>query len=657
MVFYSLSCSFTSSCDNPNRTMDVIVGTAGHIDHGKTALVRALTGTDTDRLPEEKKRGITIDLGFAELETGGVHFGFVDVPGHERFVKNMLAGASGIDMVMLVIAADESVMPQTREHFEICRLLNVESGIVVLTKSDLVSEEILDLVRIEAAELVEGSFLEDAPVIPFSSKTNEGSEALHRALANSAGNLQQRRDEMIPRLSVDRSFTKKGFGAVITGTLASGEVNEGQELDLFPGPRPVRVRGLQTHGRSVKMAHRGQRTAINLAGVDHSEIERGMFLAEKHVLRETQSVDARVEVLPDAKRPLRSRHRVRVHIGAAEILSRVVVLNERGEIEPGKTGFVQLRLETPVVTIVGERFVVRSYSPQVTVAGGIILEPFASRHRRKDLAPTSQYLRKMAESIGDPEILLLNFIKRAAEKGISRFEVQARTGWQTGVLGKAITCLVERGDVLVIGDILIGKHHLDELAAKVLKAVEVFHKYQPLAAGITREALRNTTFGGIPETIFYNVTGQLESKNLVVVEGEIFRLQGRTDQLTDVERAAKEQMRRVYSEARLEPPKLDEVLAASAKLGRDHARRVFQLLVNSGEVVKVTDEFYFTSNAINDLATNMRSMAESSGDRSIDVAGFKDLAGVSRKYAIPLLEYFDREKVTVRSGDKRLILK
>jgi selenocysteine-specific elongation factor len=346
-----------------------------------------------------------------------------------------------------------------------------------------------------------------------------------------------------------------------------------------------------------------------------------------------------------------------VHIGAAEILARIVVLNEAGEIAPGKTGFVQFRLESPVVTIIGERFVVRSYSPQVTVAGGMILEPFAYRHRRKDLAVTNQFLRKTAESIGDPEILLANFIKRAAEKGISRSEVQARTGWQTGVLGKAITGLVERGDVLAIGDTLIGKQYLDELAAKALKAIEAFHKLQPLAAGITREALRNATFAGIPETIFYNVTGQLESKNLVVVEGEIFRLAGRMDQLTDAELAAKEQMLSAYSVARLEPPKLDEVLAASAKLGRDHARRVFQLLVNSGEVVKVNDEFYFASNAINDLAANMRSMAESSGDRSIDVARFKELAGVSRKYAIPLLEYFDREKVTVRSGDRRLILK
>jgi len=637
--------------------MDVIVGTAGHIDHGKTALIRALTGTDTDRLPEEKKRGITIDLGFAELETGGVHFGFVDVPGHERFVKNMLAGASGIDLVMLVIAADEGVMPQTREHFEICRLLNVESGIVVVTKSDLVNDEMLELVKVETAELVKDSFLEGAPVIPFSSKTNEGSEELRDALANSAGNLQQRRDEMIPRLPVDRSFTKKGFGAVITGTLASGEINEGQELDLFPGPRPVRVRGLQTHGRSVKMAHRGQRTAINLAGVDHSEVERGMLLAEKHVLRETQSVDAGVEVLPDATHSLRSRHRVRVHIGAAEILARVVVLNERGEIEPGETGFVQLRFESPIVVIIGERFVIRSYSPQATIAGGTILDPFASRHKRKDLASALQFLKGVRDSASTPANLIKPLIDQGADKGISISEIQTRTGLKKDAIQNAITEIGARNEVCAVGETLIANRYFEELATKAQSAVEAFHKREPLALGISRETLRAGSFGGISESIFHSVLENLERKNLIVLDGEIIRSPNRPNELTDAEIKAKDRLLETFRNAKLEPPKLDDVLAEITDLERDHARRVLQLLINSGDVLKVSDEFYFDSQAIDDLAAQVRSVADKSSDRLIDVAKFKELAGVSRKYAIPLLEYFDREKVTVRSGDKRLILK
>src|SRR5207247_5749293 len=317
----------------------IIVGTAGHIDHGKTALVRALTGIDADRLPEEKRRGITIDIGFADLDLGDVQIGFVDVPGHERFVKNMLAGAHGIDLVALVIAADESVMPQTREHFQICRLLGVRSGLVVLTKKDLVDEELLAVAQVEAKELVAGSFLEDAPIIAVSSRTGEGIDELKSALREIGLQVPARSTEFITRLPIDRAFTMRGFGAVVTGTLIAGEISEGEELELLPSAVRVRVRGVQVHGVAVKRALAGQRTAVNLSGIETAAIERGMTLAPVGRLRPTQIIDARIQMLGDAPRAIRSRQRVRVHLDATEALARVRVLEATGEIKPGEMAF------------------------------------------------------------------------------------------------------------------------------------------------------------------------------------------------------------------------------------------------------------------------------------------------------------------------------
>src|SRR5690348_3892615 len=354
----------------------LIVGTAGHIDHGKSALVRALTGTDPDRLPEEKRRGITIDLGFADVEIGDLKLGFVDVPGHERFIKNMLAGAHGIDLLALVIAADEGVMPQTREHFDICRLLGVRNGLVVITKRDLVDEEMLVLVEDEARELTAGSFLEGAPVLAVSSRTGVGLDELKARIEELGRNVPPRSQEFVSRLPIDRSFSMKGFGAVVTGTLIAGKIKEGDELELLPPQLNVRVRGLQVHSKSVSEAHAGQRTAVNLAGVDTAQIERGMVLAQAGRLRPTQVVDVWIDVLPGASRAVRSRSRVRFHIGAAEVLGRVRVLDGPLQIAAGGGGLAQLRLEAPVVAVHGDRLILRTYSPAETIAGGVILDPF-----------------------------------------------------------------------------------------------------------------------------------------------------------------------------------------------------------------------------------------------------------------------------------------
>ncbi len=406
----------------------VIVGTAGHIDHGKSALVRALTGTDPDRLPEEKRRGITIDLGFADLNLGEVRIGFVDVPGHERFVKNMLAGAHGIDVVALVIAADEGVMPQTREHFDICRLLGVERGLVVITKTDLVEPDLLELVTAEVTELVAGSFLEDAAIVAVSARTGAGLDQLRAALKEVSLAVPARGSGHLTRLPIDRVFAMKGFGAVVTGTLVSGSISDGDELELLPAHRRVRARGVQVHGKPVERAHAGQRTAVNLVGVETAGIERGMVLAPPASLRDSQIMDVSVSVLPSAPRALRSRARVRFHIHAAEVLARIQILDSSGQIPPGGSGFAQVRLESPVTAVAGEHFILRSYSPSVTVAGGVVLNPLATKHRGRDLVAVRSSLERLAA--GDAASQLSVFVAGSGDAGQRKEDLMARTGFE-----------------------------------------------------------------------------------------------------------------------------------------------------------------------------------------------------------------------------------
>src|SRR5882724_1904242 len=472
----------------------IIVGTAGHIDHGKTALVRALTGIDADRLPEEKRRGITIDIGFADLDLGEVRIGFVDVPGHERFVKNMLAGAHGIDVVALVIAADESVMPQTREHFDICRLLGVGTGVIVLTKKDLVDEELLQLARAEAEDLVKGSFLEGAPVVAVSSRTGEGIDELKNALREIGLQTPARSDDFIARLPIDRAFTIKGFGAVVTGTLIAGEVNEGEELELMPSRARVRVRGVQVHGAAIKQANAGQRTAINLGGIDAASIERGMLLATPDRLRPAQIVDASVQLLDDAPRALRSRQRVRVHLGAAEILARVRVLEANGEISPGRQGLVQLRFESPVVAVLGDRFIVRAYSPQVTIGGGTILDPFAVKHRAKDLAAIRARLEILAK--GDRAARFTQFVISADVVSASREDIAARTAWREAVIDAAFAEAKTNGPVMNVDQRFLSSAAFDEVNRQIASEGSAHHHFEPLSRGLSKEIVRERFFPG-----------------------------------------------------------------------------------------------------------------------------------------------------------------
>jgi len=635
----------------------IIIGTAGHIDHGKSALVRALTGTDPDRLPEEKKRGITIDLGFADLELDGIRFGFVDVPGHERFVKNMLAGAHGIDLLALVIAADEGVMPQTREHFDICKLLGIKSGIVVITKTDLVDAEMLSLVEDEAAELASDSFLENAPVVAVSSRTGAGLGELKEKLKEVAQRVPARSIELVTRLPIDRAFSMKGFGPVVTGTLISGEISEGVELELLPKKLTVRVRGTQVHGKAVARAVAGQRTAVNLAGVDVAQLERGMVLAEPRTLRTTQIIDARIDVLPNAPRGVRSRSRVRLHVNAAEVLARVRILDHPSEIASGKSGLAQLRVESPISTVHGDRFILRSYSPAETIAGGVVLDPFAVKHRGKEMGQARARIKRLSDA--NRVDRLAAFVEMSELGGRTVEDLVATTGLKREVINDLTSQAIQQGGVVDAGGLFLSPSSLARLFQGVLSELENHHKREPLARGMLRETLREKVFTHSPPELFVAVIHKLEASGQLVAEKDIIRSSSHTVDLSEKDSRLREKLEEVYREAGVESPSIDDALVRAGVTApqRVQARKVLQLLIEGRVILRVQNEMFMHSSVLDELKAKLLDYASrNEPERLIDVAAFKDLAGVSRKYAIPMLEYFDREKVTRRAGDKRIIL-
>ncbi len=595
----------------------------------------------------------------------------------------MLAGAHGIDVVALVIAADESVMPQTREHFDICRLLGVRQGLVVITKKDLVEEDLLQLVRAEAQELVAGSFLESAPVIAVSSRTGEGIEDLKTALRAAGQQAPSRSADFVTRLPIDRAFTMRGFGAVVTGTLIAGEISEGVELEILPGGghgratslrvgflpgKRVRVRGVQVHGAPVARAVAGQRTAINLGGVEAAEIERGMTLTLPGRLRPTQIVDAQIQMLADAPRALRSRQRVRVHLGAAEVFARVRVLEDggtgvppvshaqdaRATIKPGKNGFAQLRFESPVVGVLGDRFILRSYSPSRTIGGGKILDAFAMKHRSKEVTAVRARLANLLA--GDRATQFSSFIENA--NGLRRADVAARTAWRDDVIEAAAKNALAGDAIIDAEGVLISRARVDDLKRAALEAVAAHHEREPLSRGFGKEILRERHFAHAPAEIFRAVLNQLESAGALVSERDIVRARAHTRELSDADAQLREALEKAYRDAALSAPSLSEAFASAGirAAAQAHGRKVLQLLIDAGVLVRVAGEMFFHRSALDELIRKLRAHAARGSDRSIDVAAFKELAGISRKYAIPLLEYFDRQRVTRREGDRRVIL-
>jgi len=629
----------------------VIIGTAGHIDHGKSALVEALTGTNPDRLEEEKRRGITIDLGFAFLDLDDVRVGFVDVPGHERFVKNMLAGVGGIDLVLLAIAADESIKPQTREHFDICRLLDIPRGLVVLTKSDLVESEALELVRLEAEEFLRGSFLEGAPVVPASARTGAGLDRVREEILRIARQAPPRDTSRYFRLPIDRAFAVKGFGCVVTGTLVAGSVGANDEAELFPARRRVRLRGVQSGGQTAERAVAGQRTAINLAGVALEDVTRGMVLATPGHFEPTRQLDARVTLLPSARK-LKQRARVHFHQGTTETVAEVVLL-EVDELRPGASAFAQLRLAAPVLVLPGDRFILRQFSPVVTIGGGEVLLNLAPRHRRSD-AGVIPLLEAMASRERN-EILARLLDGTAA--GLTLAQIIARTGWTEVEVRATSQALQQAGAVRIIGReplTLASSGVVKQLVARVRDAVEAFHRANPLAEGAPKEDLRGRVARNAGPEVFRAALDELVAIRAIEITGDTVKRAGRSIALQPEEARAREQIERAFAEAGLSVPPLKDVLA---KLPVEHARaqKLLAMLLREQVLVKVTEDLVFHRAALAALREKLAQYKQQKGER-INVGAFKELTGITRKYAIPLLEYLDRERVTRRAGDERVIL-
>jgi len=632
----------------------VIVGTAGHIDHGKTTLVKALTGIDADRLEEEKRRGITIDLGFANLEltTGSgekLRLGFVDVPGHERFVRNMLAGVGGIDIVLLVIAADEGIKPQTREHFDICRLLAIPSGIVVLTKADTVDAETLEVVRLEIEDFLRGSLLDPqrTPIVPVSAITGMGIDRLKRELARIAAESGAKDASALPRLPIDRAFVMKGFGTVVTGTLVAGAMRREQELDLHPAGKRVRVRGIQVHGAPTEQARAGERTAVNLAGVATEELARGMMLAKAGTLEPTRQIDVRLQLLPAAK-PLRHLSRVHLHCFASETVAQVRLL-EGKQLEPGDSVLAQLRPVEPLLLVSGDRFIIRQFSPVITIGGGVVLDAFPLRRSTKQLESARGFLTKL-EQANSTETLALRVERRGAD-GLARYAAMKATGRPRSEIDADSQKLLDAGRVLAVGDLLLAKNAALDAAKKLLGGLEAFHQSNPLVAGIAKETLREKL--SLQEAVFSFLLTQLAAGKKIEVQGEQVRLAGRGVTMSADEERARKTIEQAFLSTGLKVPLLKDVLGS---LSIDHVRsqKIVTLLLREGVLVKLGDELVFHRTALEQLRKLMTT--EKSKSPKLDVARFKDLIGVTRKHAIPLLEYLDREHVTRRVGDMREIL-
>ena len=627
----------------------VVVGTAGHIDHGKTSLVKALTGTDTDRLPEEKARGITIDLGFAFLEEpDGLTIEIVDVPGHERFVRNMLAGVGGIDLAMLVVAADEGVMPQTREHLAICSLLRVRTGLVVLTKTETVEADWIDLVRDDVASLARGTFLEGAPVVAVSAKTGAGLPELRATLRALAVTVPPRGTEQLARLPIDRVFTIKGFGTVVTGTLAAGALAVDDRVEVFPRGLVAKVRGVQTHGRPVERALAGQRTAVNLQGLERAAVERGDVIGHAGTLLAATLVDGALELLADAPRPLKTRDRVRFHTGTSEIMARVLLF-ETTELTPGGRALARFRLEAPLVALPGDRFVVRSYSPIVTIGGGTLLDVDPARMRLKAPARIA-HLRTL--ETGSPEQVVEEHVRHAGVAGVRLAALAARIPFGAVRARALLDALLGAGRVVAIDrEWFLHADAVARLRGLILTALERFHRAQPLRPGMSREELRGRG-GGADERIFAHVLSAVDVEGTVRVDRDKVRLGSHEVRLSAEQQAAVDRVEREFREAQASPPSPAEALGRAGLRG-DEEHELFQVLLESRRLVRVKESLFFHAEALDAIQEKLVALLRER--KEIGPGDIKDLLGISRKYAIPLLEFFDTRRVTTRVGERRVL--
>jgi len=628
---------------------NVIIGTAGHIDHGKTTLVRALTGIDTDRLKEEKTRGMTIDLGYAHLTLpNGQVASIIDVPGHERFVKNMLAGVVGIDIALLVVAADESVMPQTREHLDILQLLRVEHGIVAITKADSVDPEWLDIVRDEVRELLADTCLASSPIIPVDSVSGRGLPELLSVIQEVCNSMMRRQASHGFRLPIDRVFTLTGFGTIVTGTLVDGTINVGDKVEILPRGLESRARQLQIHGRTVQSAQAGTRLAINLAGVDTVDLVRGDVCASPGTLRSSSRFDILLKLLPSASHSLKNKTRIRFHIGTAELLGRITLL-DREELEPGDEAFAQFSSETPGVAAYGDRFVIRSYSPMVTIAGGIVVDPVAQKHRRYDI----EIIAALETRSKGSTVQQLEAILKQYHTGVTTADLSKQMN-QTD-LEQSLRALREAGKLVELeGGRIFHLSTYDALVRRTAEILSEFHSKYPLRPGMPKEELRARITRQIDHRTFNALLAHLEQLHQICTIDTVVCQKGFAITLNSEEQSAAREILDTLQRAGFEPPDENQLLENTG-LPTSTSRDILDLLVHQGEIVKVAENLYFHASAI--LKAEQLLREHLAKHHSITVGQFRDLSGSSRKYAVPLLEYFDSRKITRRKGDERVLLK
>lgn len=638
---------------------EVILGTAGHVDHGKTSLIRALTGIDTDRLREEKVRGITIELGFAHLDLPcGHRVGIVDVPGHEKFIRNMVAGAAGMDLVMFVIAADEGIMPQTVEHFEICRLLGVRDGLIVLTKKDTVDQEWLDMVTEEVHDFFAGSFLAEAPIVPVDSISRSGIDDLLRLLDDKVSTIHFHEVFGPFRMPVDRVFSMKGFGTVITGTSISGRIETGDDLAFYPGGLTAKVRGIQVHGQDVDMVEAGHRTAINLQGIEKEQIERGSMAATPGSMISSTLLDAEFHYLASAGKELKHRSLVRVHLGTREIIGRVL-LAETEAVFPGEDTRVQLILQESVAVWPGDHYVVRSYSPVTTIGGGFILDNSPRKRKRaseNDRLDNQDYFTALTAA--DDERRLLMLVEACGPRGITADQLAARTGVFSKKLKKQLQLPLSTGVIVVVdseSQRFLAASVAETLSQRIVALLTRFHQQNPLDTGLAKEALRSQLKPPIDTKVLNSLLAGLVKKEVIEQSGAEIRISGHTVTLQVDEQTMEEEINAMYREAGLTPPILKDVFAAFSSIPERQVRQVIDLLVKKAALIRINETLFFHAPAVAELQEKVTAFIRREGD--IDAQRFKELTGLTRKFSIPLLEHFDKIKLTIRIDDKRVLRK
>ena len=634
----------------------IILGTAGHIDHGKTSLIRALTGIETDRLKEEKERGITIELGFASftLPTGEV-IGIVDVPGHEKFIKNMVAGASGIDLVVMTIAADEGVMPQTREHMEICTLMGIKYGLIAMTKIDMVDDELMELAEEDIKEFTRGTFLENAPVVPVSSVTGQGLDAFVTTLNKICHDIPERPFSPVFRLPVDRVFSMKGFGTVITGTLVSGKINVGENIMIFPSRISSKVRGIQVHGKSAEEVSAGTRTAVNFQGLDRESVNRGDVLSTPDTLKPSYMVDAEFYFLENNPKPAKARTRVRFHSGTSQIIGYLVLL-DREELAPGEKACVQFRLESPVCCIKGDRFVVRSYSPVRTIGGGQILNPVAKKHKLFN-NEIIQGLNSLLEI--DDEHSLPFFVEQGGFAGVSFGDLRIMTSISDKKLESYLQKMLASRKIVLIDKekrLYIHEKAVDSLSENILSHLETYHSANPLKEGMPKQELKSKLkqLKNKEPKIFNIVLARLVKDKKIVQEENNVRLAGHEVALKIDQQDIKRKIIEIYRKSGLTPPFFRNI-CKDLDVDEKTALSVLHILIDEKAIVKTRDDLYFDSTAIEDIRKKLVQFIETKGE--ITTPEFKNLTGISRKFVIPLIEYFDSTNLTIRVGDTRQLRK